>query len=198
MKSKQMISINAISKCNMIRINKKLVQSKKLVITCFYLSVTVMLIISGYGLSMSADNYKKYQKIIIGDVLVNTEFPFKGSINLVTYLMIFSLVSWFTAIKIFEDNIINIPTHIKTILQIISLVSIVICAYELFYNFTVWNSIITDNLISGYFAPNKELINYPKPDTPWNLSFATQMFLAALIITSHSFYTMTKSKNTDL
>lgn len=186
------------SKCNMIRINKKLVQSKKLVITCFYLSVTVMLIISGYGLSMSADNYKKYQKIIIGDELVNTEFPFKGSINLVTYLMIFSLVSWFTAIKIFEDNIINIPTHIKTILQIISLVSIVICAYELFYNFTVWNSIITDNLISGYFAPNKELINYPKPDTPWNLSFATQMFLAALIITSHSFYTMTKSKNTDL
>jgi len=166
----------------MIRINKKLVQSRKLVITCFYLSVTVMLIISGYGLSMSADNYKKYQKIIIGDVLVNTEFPFKGSINLVTYLMIFSLVSWFTAIKIFEDNIITI----------------VICAYELFYNFTVWNSIITDNLISGYFAPNKELINYPKPDTPWNLSFATQMFLAALIITSHSFYTMTKSKNTDL
>ena len=112
--------------------------------------------------------------------------------------MIFSLLSLFTAIKIFEDNIINIPTHIKTILQIISLVSIVICAYELFYNFTVWNSIITDNLISGYFEPNKELINYPKPDTPWNLSFATQMFLAALIITIHSFYTMTKSKNTEL
>lgn len=197
MTDKQYQSIQ-FSKCNMIRINKNLVQSKKLVITCFYLSVIVMLIISGYGLYMSADNYKKNQKIIIGDVLVNTEFPFKGSINLVTYLMIFSLVSWFTAIKIFEDNIINIPTHIKTILQIISLVSITICAYELFYNFTVWNSIITDNLISGYFEPNKELINYPKPDTPWNLSFATQMFLAALIITSHSFYTMTKSKNSEL
>ena len=178
--------------------NKKLFQTKKLVITFFYFSVMIMLLICGYGLYKSADNYKENQKIVIGDVLVNTEFPFKGSISLVTYLMIFSLISWFTATKILEDSINKIPTYTKTILQIISLVSIVISVYELFYNFTVWNSIITDNLINGYFEPNKLLISYPKPETPWNLSFATQMFLAAVIITSHSLYTMTISKNMEL
>jgi hypothetical protein len=180
----------------MIKINRELVNSKKSVIVVFYLAVTIMLIITGYGIFISAENYKNNKKIIIGDVLLDTEFPFKGSVNLVTYLMIFSLVSWFTAMKIFEDNIINLSSYIQTILQICSLVAIVISVYELFYNVTVWNSIIIDNLISGNFDPDKELINYPKPDTPWNLAFATQMFLASLIITSHCFYIITKSKNT--
>jgi hypothetical protein len=31
-------------------------------------------------------------------------------------------------------------------------------------------------------------------ETPWNLYFATQMLLASVIITFHSYYVMTKSK----
>lgn len=178
----------------MIAINKKLVSSKKPIIVIFYLSVTIMLIITGYGVFNSAENYKDKKKIIIGDVLLDTEFP-SGSVNLVTYLMIFSLISWFAAIKIFEDNIQSLPLYIQTILQIFSLVAIIISGYELFYNFTVWNSVIIDNLINGNFEPDQDLINYPKPDTPWNLAFATQMFLAALIISCHCFYVITKSKN---
>lgn len=179
----------------MITINRKLVNSKKSIIAIFYLSVTIMLIITGYGMLKSAESYKNDKKIIIGDVLLDTEFPLRGSVNLVTYLMIFSLISWFTAMKIFEDNINNLSSYIQTILQIFSLIAIIISVYELFYNFTVWNSIIIDNLISGIFEPDQNLINYPKADTPWNLAFATQMFLASLIIASHCFFVITKSKN---
>jgi len=177
----------------MISINKKLVGSKKSIIAIFYLSVTIMLIITGYAAFNSAENYEDKKEIIIGDVLLDTEFP-SGSVNLVTYLMIFSLISWFAAIKIFEDNLKSLPSYIQTILQIFSLVAIIISGYELFYNFTVWNSVIIDNLINGNFEPDQNLINYPKADTPWNLAFATQMFLAALIISCHCFYVITKSK----
>jgi hypothetical protein len=35
-------------------------------------------------------------------------------------------------------------------------------------------------------------IPYPNPNTPWNLVFATKMSLAALLISAHGFYTMSK------
>lgn len=153
-----------------------------------------MLLITIYGGYQSATNFITKGKIIIGDVLVETEFPFKGTIKLVTYLMIFSLISWFTAIKIYENSIKNLKVRIKTFIQIISIIAATITIYELTYNFTVWNSLITTNLFNNIFDPNNEEINYPVRETPWNLYFTTQMLLASVIITFHSYYVMTKSK----
>jgi len=153
-----------------------------------------MLLITSYSGYQSATNFIKKGKIIIGDVLVETEFPFKGTIKLVTYLMVFSLIAWFTAMKIFENRIRNLKVRIKTFLQIISIIAATITIYELIYNFIVWNSLITTNLFNNIFDPNSEEINYPVRETPWNLYFATQMLLASVIITFHSYYVMTKSK----
>ena len=152
-----------------------------------------MLLITSYSGYQSATNFITTGKIVIGDVLVETEFPFKGTIKLVTYLMVFSLISWFTAMKIYENSIRNLTVRIKTFIQIISIIAATITIYELIYNFIVWNSLITSNLFDNIFDPNNEKINYPMPDTPWNLYFATQMLLAAVIITFHSYYVMTKS-----
>ena len=154
-----------------------------------------MLIITFYSGYKSATNFTITGKIIIGDVLVETEFPFKGTIKLVSFLMIFSLISWFTAIKIYEDTIRNLTITIKTFIQIISIIAATITIYELVYNFTIWNSIITSNLFNNIFDPNNAMVNYPIPEIPWNLYFVTQMLLAAVIITFHSYYVMTKSKN---
>jgi hypothetical protein len=104
------------------------------------------------------------------------------------------LISWFTSIKIYEDSIKNLKVRIKTLIQIISIIAATITIYELVYNFIVWNSLITSNLFNNIFDPNNEKINYPMPEIPWNLYFATQMLLAAVIITIHSYYVMTKSK----
>jgi hypothetical protein len=37
-------------------------------------------------------------------------------------------------------------------------------------------------------------IAYPDPDRPWNLVFATKVFLAAFIISAHAFYLSTKPR----
>jgi hypothetical protein len=177
-----------------IKVNHRLLKSKKNTLIIFYLSVSIMLLITIYGAYQSANNFITKGKIIIGDVLVETEFPFKGTIKLVTYLMIFSLISWFTAIKIYENSIKNLKVRIKTFIQIISIIAATITIYELIYNFIVWNSLITTNLFNNIFDPNNEEINYPVRETPWNLYFTTQMLLASVIITFHSYYVMTKSK----
>jgi len=153
-----------------------------------------MLIITFYSGYKSAINFTATGKIIIGDILVETEFPFKGTMKLVTFLMVFSLIAWFTAIKIYEDTIRNLTVGIRIFIQLISIIAATITIYELVYNFTIWNSIITSNLFNNIFDPNNAKIHYPIPEIPWNLYFTTQMLLAALIITFHSYYVMSKSK----
>jgi len=37
-------------------------------------------------------------------------------------------------------------------------------------------------------------IAYPDPDRPWNLIFATKVWLAAFIISAHAFYLSTKPR----
>jgi hypothetical protein len=64
--------------------------------------------------------------------------------------------------------------------------------YEFVYNFIVWNSLITSDAIRGVMRFDDLSVEYPNPETPWNLVFATKMSLAAFLISAHGFYTMSK------
>ena len=75
--------------------------------------------------------------------------PFKGLSKLVTYLMIVSVVAWYCVTKLGGDKVKNIPKSMRTLLQLIVLVILIISIYEFFYNFIIWNSLITADLIEG-------------------------------------------------
>ena len=47
-------------------------------------------------------------------------------------------------------------------------------------------------LRKGLGQDHRIIVEYPKPETPWNLVFATKMSLAAFLISAHGFYTMSK------
>ena len=54
---------------------------------------------------------------------------------------------------------------------------------------------ITAGIIDGNVPDIDTLtIAYPDPDRPWNLIFATKIFLAAFIISAHAFYLSTKPR----
>jgi hypothetical protein len=53
-------------------------------------------------------------------------------------------------------------------------------------------------VIQGIFRFDDINVEYPKPETPWNLVFATKMSLAAFLISAHGFYTMSKPEKKDL
>jgi hypothetical protein len=73
------------------------------------------------------------------------------------------------------------------------LVFAVVALYEFVYNFIVWNSLITADAIRGAVMRFDDLnVEYPNPETPWNLVFATKMTLAAFLISAHCFYTISK------
>lgn len=159
----------------------------------FYFSAISMLIICTYGMYASAVQYSKTKTVIIGQVIVSTEFPTHGSGKLVTYLMVLSVISWYSAMKLVGEKLSNIPNTIRLILQIVILIACVVSLYELVYNFLVWSSLITFNLANGHLNLDNISISYPNPNTPWNLVFATKMTLAGLLISAHAFYLITKS-----
>jgi hypothetical protein len=153
-----------------------------------------MLSICFFALYVSADKYLKTGRVVIGEVLVNTEFPFRGSAKLVTYLMIVSILSWFCITKLVGDKTKNIPKSTKSVLQLIILAIAVISIYEFVYNVILWNSFMVHNIVKGIYKLDDITVAYPNLNTPWNLVFATKMTLAAFLISAHGFYIISKSK----
>jgi hypothetical protein len=166
--------------------------SRRFYLVVFYICAVIMAVITFYSIYVSLTEYLATGKVIIGEVLVNNEFPFKGLAKLVTYLMIVSVVGWYCVTKLGGDKVKNIPKSIKSILQLVVLVLLIISIYEFFYNFIIWNALITADLLQGQLKLDNLYMPYPNPNTPWNLVFATKMSLAALIISSHGFYVISK------
>jgi hypothetical protein len=136
--------------------------------------------------------YIKTGRVVVGEVLVNTEFPTQGLAKLVTYLMIVSVVGWYCVTRLGGEKVKDIPQSIKSILQLIVLAIAVIALYEFIYNFIIWSSLITADAMKGIIRLDDINLPYPNPKTPWNLVFATKMSLSAFLIAAHGFYVMSK------
>lgn len=170
------------------------VDSHQIYIIIFYFSAIMMLYITSFGMYWSLIDYKATGKISIGEIIVKNDLFFKGAGKMVTYLAIFSVLSWYCVTKIgFKRVVSKTPKIVKEVFAVISVILIVMSAYEFSYNFTVWNSLITVNTLNKTFNFDTLDIKYPNPETPWNLVFATKMTLAALVISIHSFYVINRS-----
>ena len=166
--------------------------SRRFYLVIFYICAIIMTVITFYSIYISLNEYLNTGNVIVGEVLVNTEFPVKGLAKLVTYLMIVSVVGRYSVTKLGGDKVKDIPKSMKSILQLVVLVILIVSIYEFFYNFIIWNALITADLIQGELKLDALYMPYPNPHTPWNLVFATKMSLAALIISSHGFYIISK------
>ena len=173
-------------------VEKDDLKARKIYLGVFYFCAIVMASITFYSIYVSLGEYLQTGRIVIGEVLVNTEFPMPGLAKLVTYLMIVSVVGWYCVVKLGGDKVGGIPKWLKSILQLIVLVIAVVSLYEFVYNFIIWNSLITADAIRGVMDFDGLEVPYPNPETPWNLVFATKMSLAAFLIAAHGFYTMSK------
>jgi hypothetical protein len=174
---------------------EKRTSAKSVYLIVFYISTITMAAITFYALYQSMIEYSSTGKIVIGEILVKTEFPFKGLSKLVTYLMIVSVISWYCVTKLGGNKVKEISPALRALLQLIVLAIVVLSLYEFVYNFVVWSSLITINALGGSINLDSISIAYPNPQTPWNLVFATKMSLAAFLISAHGFYIISKKGN---
>jgi hypothetical protein len=170
------------------------IRTRRLFLGIFYFCAASMAAITFYALYVSIGEYLTTGKVVIGEVLVNTDFPVHGLAKLVSYLMIVSVVGWYCVTKLGGEKVKDIPKSVKSILQLIVLTIAVIALYEFIYNSIIWNSLITADAMKGIMRLDNINIPYPNPHTPWNLVFATKMSLAAFLISAHGLYTISKPK----
>lgn len=160
-----------------------------------YICGAIMAIITIYALSVSLVEYLETGKVVVGEVLVTSEFPIKGLAKPISYLMLASVIGWYCVTRLGERVTRKNSRTSIALIELIAIAATVISLYELIYNFMVWNALITADLLRGTLDIDRLSMPYPSPNTPWSLVFATKMFLAALIISAHAWYLSAKAYN---
>ena len=135
---------------------------------------------------------------VVGETLVNLptgtpiEFPspeyFPIYAKPVTWLYVAVIGFWFSFLEVYKARLGRIPTGAFSIVKVFAFLIAAISAYEIFYNFTVWGSLMTYQAITGTLNPDKIFNPYPNPQTPWNLVFATKFFSSIFVVSLYSFF----------
>lgn len=165
----------------------------------FYACAFIMASITAYGTYAMIAEWEENGIYVMGEVLVSTEIPFENFAKLTTWLFFSTIIGWYCVTRIGWKKTTKLKSWKMALLQLMLLGFAIICLYEVLYNFTVLNAQIAAGIVEGQVPDIDSLtVAYPDLDRPWNLIFATKMFLAGLIISSHAFYLSTKPrKNLD-
>jgi len=167
----------------------------KIYLYVFYACGAIMLSILAFGVIAMTDEWSENGTYVMGEVLVETEFPFSHFAKLTTWLFFSTIIGWYCVSRIGWKRTTNLHGIKMSLLQLMLLGFAIICVYETLYNFTILNAQITAGIIDGVVPDIDSLtIAYPDPDRPWNLIFATKIFLSGFIISAHAFYLSTKER----
>lgn len=169
--------------------------SYKIFLYVFYVSAFIMCSITVFGFYAMIQEWTTKGTYIMGDVLVKTEFPTPHFAKLLTWLFFTSIISWYCVSRIGWKRTVTVSKWKLTMVQLMLVGLAIITLYETIYNFILLSSQITAGMINGT-TPNIDSLTvaYPDPNRPWNLIFATKMFLAAFLISSHAFYLSTRPR----
>ena len=172
-------------------------RSYKVFLYIFYVSAFMMCSIAVYGGYMMYMDWLDDGSYVMGEVLNTTVIPFENFARLSTWLFFSTIISWYCVSRIgWKKTAGNkIPGIRMPLLQLMLLGFAIICLYEVLWNFTVLNGKIAAGVIEGTVPDIDRLtVAYPDSDRPWNLIFATKIFLSGFLISAHAFYLSTRPR----
>jgi len=150
-----------------------------------------------FGVYTMLEEWQENGTYVMGESLVLTHVPFENFAKLSTWLFFSTIIGWYCCTRVGWKRTTKgkISPIRMSLLQLMLLGFAIISLYEVLYNFTVLNAQITAGIIDGNFPDIDRLsVPYPDPDRPWNLVFATKIFLIGFIISAHGFYLSTRPR----
>ena len=169
----------------------------KVFLYIFYVCAFIMLSILVFGVYAMTTEWLEKGTYVMGEVIHNTTIPFENFARLSTWLFFSTIIGWYCVSRIgWKKTAGNKLVGVKmALLQLMLLGFAIITLYEVIYNFTVLNAKIAAGIIEGQVPDIDRLsVAYPDPNAPWNLVFATKVFLSCFIISSHAFYLSTRPR----
>lgn len=173
----------------------------KVYLYIFYVCAIIMVSSLIYGVYVTTIEWLNHGIYVMGEIIHNTTIPFENFARVSTWIFFSTIIGWYCVSRIGWRRTAGnkIIGGRMALLQLMLLGFSIISFYEVLYNFTVLNAQITAGVVNGLVPDIDKLsVAYPDPERPWNLVFATKLFLAAFIISSHAFYLSIKPrKNLD-
>lgn len=188
------------------KIGKRILKSKhleesdpayKVFLYIFYLCGFIMVSSLVFGVYVTMIEWIENGKYVMGEAIHNTVIPFENFARVSTWIFFSTIIGWYCVSRIgWKKTAGNKIVGLRmALLQLMLLGFAIITLYEVLYNFTVLNAQITAGIVNGEVPDIDKLsVAYPDPERPWNLVFATKIFLAAFIISAHSFYLSTRPR----
>jgi hypothetical protein len=151
-------------------------------------SASVILLLSSYGLVAAILGHID----VVGATLVNVEFPPPGIspvfVKPITLLMIAALGLTFSGLELLKPKFLKQSNTAYTFVKMVAFVGAALAAYEVMYNFAIWTAEISTNSLLGILNPDFLTNQFPNPQTPWNLVFATKISTTLLAVGLYVFY----------
>ena len=169
----------------------------KVYLYIFYICGFIMTSSLIFGVYVTMIEWIENGTYVMGEAIHNTTIPFENFARVTTWIFFSTIIGWYCVTRIgwrrtAGDKIVGTK---MALLQLMLLGFSIISLYEVLYNFTVLNAQMTAGVINGMVPDIDKLsVAYPDPDRPWNLVFATKVFLASFIITAHGFYLSVKPR----
>jgi hypothetical protein len=150
---------------------------------CCWVSGLVIISVIVYGLVASI--VTTGGSFAIGGALVNVFWPLPWFAQPVTYLSIASVAFFYSALRLWEERISRWPQFVLSMIQLLGFVIAFASAYEILYNFMLWGSLFSYDLLLQNKDPNLVLTPF---QPPWYLVFATKVFSATFVISGYTVY----------
>lgn len=161
----------------------------------FYVCAFLMLSIMAYSTWAMLQEWSEKGTYVMGEVLVTTHVPFSHFAKLITWLFFACIIGWYCVSRIGWKKAVGLHSWRMSLLQLMLLGFAIICLYEVLYNFMVLNALIAAGTINGQVPDiDRLIIAYPDTSRPWNLIFATKIFLVGFLISAHAFYLSTRPR----
>ena len=150
-----------------------------------------------FGVYVTMQEWLANGTYVMGEAIHNTTVPFENFARVSTWIFFSTIIGWYCVSRIgwrraAGNKIVGAK---MALLQLMLLGFSIITLYEVLYNFTVLNAQIAAGVVDGMVPDIDRLsVAYPDSDRPWNLVFATKVFLASFIISTHAFYLSIKPR----
>ncbi|MEM3436972.1 MAG: hypothetical protein QXP55_00350 [Nitrososphaerales archaeon] len=156
------------------------------------ISFAIIITITVYGVITAL----MYGVKVVGETFVNTEFPPPTISPIyakpISWFMASLIVFWFSFLELNKEIISKFSKFTRQLFMLITFSVGTMALYEVLFNFTIWGSLMSASKILGELNPDLLINPFPNPEIPWNLVFATKIFLSVTIISFYTFYFLRK------
>jgi hypothetical protein len=155
-------------------------------------SFAIIIIVTIYGIITAL----MYGIKVVGETFVNLEFPPPTISPIyakpITWFMASLIVFWFSFLELNREMILKFSKLSRQLFMLITFFIGAMALYEVLFNFTLWGSLMGASKILGELNPDILINPFPNPEIPWNLVFATKIYLSLTIISFYTFYFLSR------